>query len=216
MVPRVSGMPACSAAYFGEFVPGTPPAQWFQLPAVGTPSGYTSVDDNQIHHVVWVVTRGTLGGLENSVVTVYVDGVAQSPVINITDDYPIPYGRPLTIGFQHQRLYPTSAPSLDFGFGCDLGDVVVDHGQHVVADRLKVRAAEPHLLERGDHVRRAREQFRLLKGQRRDARHQLRAVDQGQTFLGAKNDGRESGGAKRVGGLHDLTLELALAVADQE
>lgn len=121
----LTGMPACSAAYFGEFVPGTPPAQWFQLPAVGTPSGYTSVDDNQVHHVVWVVTRGTLGGLGNSVVTVYVDGVAQSPVINITDDYPIPYGRPLTIGFQHQRLYPTAAPSLDFGFGCDLGDVVV-------------------------------------------------------------------------------------------
>ena len=121
---NLTGAPAASAASYTEFVPGTPPALWFGLPAIGT-SGTTSIDDNQVHHIVWVVTRTTSGGYDRSTITPYIDGVAQT-AINITDvDYPTPGGRPMMIGFQHQRIYPSVAPSLDFGFGLDIGDVVV-------------------------------------------------------------------------------------------
>ena len=121
---NLTGVPDASAAAYTEFVPGTPPADWLQLPATGT-SSTTSIDDNQVHHVVWVVTRTTSGGYDRSTVTPYIDGVAQTAV-NIADTtYPTPGGRPMMIGFQHQRLWPVSAPSLDFAFGCDIGDVVI-------------------------------------------------------------------------------------------
>lgn len=118
--------PMVEASWFGELIPGTPPPNWTFAPALGgTNTAWSQLDDNEVHHVVWVVTRNTVGGIGNSVITVYVDGVAQSPTVNCSDTYPIPGGRPLMFGFQNARVWPTPTPSVDFAFGCDVGDVVV-------------------------------------------------------------------------------------------
>ncbi len=120
-----AGQPLAEAAYYGEFVPGTPPANWLHLPAVGTTLGTPTIDDNAVHHMVWTVERTTSFGYDISRVKMYVDGLlmATGGTKDINDfGYPLPGGRPMMIGFQHQR---NGAPSLDFGFGLEIGDLVV-------------------------------------------------------------------------------------------
>jgi hypothetical protein len=120
-----AGQPLAEAAYYGEFVPGTPPANWLHLPAVGTTLGTPTIDDNAVHHMVWTVERTTSFGYDISRVKMYVDGLlmATGGTKDINDfGYPLPGGRPMMIGFQHQR---NGAPSLDFAFGLEIGDLVV-------------------------------------------------------------------------------------------
>jgi hypothetical protein len=123
-----AGQPLAEAAYYGEFVPGTPPPFWLALPAVGTTVGTQTIDDNSVHHMVWTVERTTSFGYDISRVKMYVDGLlmATGGTKDISDaGYPLPGGRPLMIGFQHQRLYPSVNASNDFGFGLEIGDLVV-------------------------------------------------------------------------------------------
>lgn len=120
-----AGQPLAEAAYYGEFVPGTPPANWLHLPAVGATLGTPTIDDNAVHHMVWTVERTTSFGYAISRVKMYVDGLlmATGGTKDINDfGYPLPGGRPMMIGFQHQR---NGAPSLDFAFGLEIGDLVV-------------------------------------------------------------------------------------------
>jgi hypothetical protein len=120
-----AGQPLAEAAYYGEFVPGTPPANWLHLPAVGSTLGTPTIDDNAVHHMVWTVERTTSFGYDISRVKMYVDGLlmATGGTKDINDfGYPLPGGRPMMIGFQHQR---NGAPSLDFAFGLEIGDLVV-------------------------------------------------------------------------------------------
>jgi hypothetical protein len=120
-----AGQPLAEAAYYGEFVPGTPPANWLHLPAVGMTLGTPTIDDNAVHHMVWTVERTTSFGYDISRVKMYVDGLlmATGGTKDINDfGYPLPGGRPMMIGFQHQR---NGAPSLDFAFGLEIGDLVV-------------------------------------------------------------------------------------------
>lgn len=123
-----TGQPLAEAAYYGELIPGTPPPFWLALPAVGTTIGTQVIDDNSVHHVVWTVERTSSGGYDISRVKIYVDGVlmATGGTKDISDaGYPLPGSRPLMVGFQHQRLYPSVNASNDFGFGLEIGDLVV-------------------------------------------------------------------------------------------
>ena len=109
-------------AAYTEFVPGTPPAD----SASRYPPGHRR---QRRLTTTRSTTRGghrtTSGGHDRSTVTPYIDGVAQTAV-NIADvDLPVAGWPPDDDRVPTPAAVPVSAPSPDFAFGCDIGDVVI-------------------------------------------------------------------------------------------
>lgn len=120
------GRVTAGGSFYGELIPGTPPNVWLPYGS-GGPSGVLgqpTVDDNQVHHVVYRVTS-TSG---TSQIDFFIDGVEQTAYdSSIMDGWPVPLpgARPMVIGYQHQQLYPTANPNIDVACGFELGDVVI-------------------------------------------------------------------------------------------
>lgn len=114
---------ACGS-YHGELIPGTPPLVWLPYGAGGASIGQPSIDDGQVHHMVYRMTSS--GGI--TTIDYFVDGVEQTgwdTGMGDGGDVPIPGGKPMIIGHQHQLVWPSANPALDLACGLDLGDVVV-------------------------------------------------------------------------------------------
>jgi len=120
----VAGSFEACGTFYGELIPGTPPPVWFPYGAGGSFIGQPTLDDGQVHHVVYRMTSS--GG--STAIDFFVDGVEQTSWdTGMTDGggVPLPGSRPMVVGYQRQQTRPSANPLLDLAFGLDLGDVVV-------------------------------------------------------------------------------------------